>query len=65
MTSTVPRPDHRVHGGGAASGLGPYTAAPASDWVDRLAAARLEEFASLFHEALTVGESLDHEIRSR
>ncbi|RPK48681.1 hypothetical protein EES39_09155 [Streptomyces sp. ADI92-24] len=53
MPSTVPRPDHRVHGGGAASGLSPGTAAPASDWIDRLAAARPEEFAELFHEALT------------
>ncbi|MFE2639365.1 hypothetical protein ACFXKF_32170 [Streptomyces scopuliridis] len=53
MPPTVPRPGHRVHGGGAASGLSPRTAAPASDWNDRLAAARPEEFASLFHEALT------------
>lgn len=53
MPSTVPRPDHRVHGGGASSRLSPHTAAPASDWIDRLAAARPQEFTALFHEALT------------
>lgn len=53
MLPTVPRPDHRVHGGGAASGLIPGTVALADDWIDRRAAARPEEFAKLFHEALT------------
>jgi hypothetical protein len=53
MQSTVPRPDHRVHGGGDAPGLSPRIVAPASDWIDRLAAARPEEFADLFHEAIT------------
>ncbi|MCY0952758.1 MULTISPECIES: hypothetical protein [Streptomyces] len=53
MSLTVPRPDHRVHGGGAASGASPRTIAPTGGWVDRLAAARPEEFAELFHEALT------------
>lgn len=50
MPSTVSRPDHRVHGGGDASDLSPRTVAPAGDWIDRLAAARPEEFAELFHE---------------
>ena len=44
MSSTVPRADHRALGGAAA---------PAADWNDRLAAARSEEFAELFHEAVT------------
>ncbi|MGI5450446.1 hypothetical protein ACQEVM_32670 [Streptomyces sp. CA-243310] len=53
MSSTVPRPDLRGYGGGAASGLSPRTAASASNWIDRLAAGHPEEFAGLFHEALT------------
>ncbi|WP_371773540.1 hypothetical protein [Streptomyces sp. NBC_01438] len=53
MSPTVPRPDLRGYGGGAASGLSPRTAASASNWIDRLAAAHPEEFAGLFHEALT------------
>lgn len=53
MSSTVPRPDDRVHGGGAGSGLSPRSTASAGDWIDRLAAYRPEGFASLFHEALT------------
>lgn len=53
MPSTVPRPESPVHGGGADSGVNPRSTAPAGDWIDRLAAARPEEFASLFHEALT------------
>ncbi|MCX5340263.1 hypothetical protein [Streptomyces atratus] len=33
--------------------MSPGTVAPAVDWNDRLAAARPEEFAELFHEAIT------------
>lgn len=52
-SSTVPRADHRVHGGAPAPAVSPGTVTPAVDWNDRLAAARPEEFAELFHEALT------------
>ena len=51
MTSSVPRADHRVHWEGPAFSLG--TAAPAVDWNERLATARPEEFAELFHKAIT------------
>lgn len=53
MPSTVPRADYRVHGGAPAPPVSPGTVAPAVDWNDRLAAARPEEFAELFHEAIT------------
>lgn len=53
MSSTVPRADHRVDGGAPAPAVSAGTVAPAVDWNDRLAAARPEDFAELFHEALT------------
>ncbi|KPI14552.1 hypothetical protein OK006_3248 [Actinobacteria bacterium OK006] len=53
MSSSVPRADYRVHGGATAPAVSPGTVAPAVDWNGRLAAARSEEFAELFHEAVT------------
>jgi hypothetical protein len=53
MPSTVPRADYRVHGGAPAPAVSPGTVTPTIDWNDRLAAARPEGFAELFHEAIT------------
>ncbi|MFG2370531.1 hypothetical protein ACGFY9_03530 [Streptomyces sp. NPDC048504] len=53
MSSTVPRRDDRVHGEGTGSGPSPCSTVPDDGWADRLAAARPEEFASVFHKALT------------
>lgn len=53
MPPTVPRADRRVHGAPPAPPASPGTVAPAVDWNERLAAARPEEFAELFHEAVT------------
>lgn len=53
MPSTVPRADYPVHGGAPAPAVSPGTVTPAVDWNDRLAAARPEEFAELFHKAIT------------
>ncbi|MFE3737790.1 hypothetical protein [Streptomyces sp. NPDC059134] len=53
MSSTVPRRGDRVHVEGADSGPSPRSTVPADGWADRLAAARPDEFASVFHRALT------------
>lgn len=50
MVENAAPPQRHPTTGPAAS---PDSGAPATDWNDRLAAARTEEFTDLFHEAVT------------